>query len=328
MGARAAVAAARVPDYSLETLRPHFDRMLDALGGASALACTGERVLVKPNLLEASVPEAAVCTHPSVVEVVLERIVDAGARPILADSPAYGTVEQVARALGLEQVARRFGAELRRFGDPRSASSERMRVFDELTVDGLALDADRVVNVAKLKTHRQVLYTGAVKNLFGCVPGRRKAWWHVKAGAYGDYFARMLVDVAALVAPTLSVLDGIDAMEGEGPRRGTPRRAEVLLASRDPVALDRVAVEIAGIDPDRVSVLVAAGEMGWSGAVLGAIDVLGADLDALRLDPPLVLPRLVPLGFSLPRLVRGSVRQAWLERRGAGVGVGVGRGSG
>lgn len=214
-------------------------------------------------------------------------------------------------------MARRFGAEIRRFEDPRKVGDPRLAVFRELVVDGLALDCDRLVSLPKLKTHRQLTYTGAVKNLFGCVPGRRKAWWHVKAGAYDHYFARMLVDTCLLLAPELSLLDAVLAMEGEGPGRGDARAVGLLLASTDPVALDRVAVEVAGIPAERVPTLVAAREMSAGETRLDRIEVVGARLEELIVEPAFRLPRMRPVGFSLPRVVRGSVRQAWLERGAA-----------
>ena len=306
------VAIEKAGAYEGAAIRTAVRRGLESLGGVDLVGRAGETVLLKPNLLTGAEPERAVCTHPTVVEAVLELVHDAGAKAVIADSPAFGSAAKVAEKAGIGEVARRFGVEVRAFHRPVTVPG-RTRVFEALTVDRLAVEADRIVNLPKLKAHRQLYYTGAVKNLFGCVPGKRKAWWHMKAGSYERYFPRMLVDNCYLLAPAVTIMDAVVGMEGDGPGRGDPRPVGVVLASTDPVALDRVAVEVAGFDPDRVVTLAAAREMELGTPDLEAIEVVGAPLDEVRVEP-FREPDMRPIGFSFPRVVRSSLKNAWITR--------------
>ncbi len=306
----ASVAIVPCESYGPETVRRAVRRVLSELGGDHRLARRGERVLLKPNLLRVASPERAVCTHPRVLEAVLEVVADAGARACVGDSPAYGSLRHVAEGTGIAEVARRFGAELVPLTEP-CVVTEGGRVFRTLTVARVAREVDAVVNLPKLKTHRQLYFTGAVKNLFGCVPGRRKAWWHVKAGAYETYFARMLVDTCYALAPRLSILDAVLGMEGDGPGKGSARHVGLILASADASAVDRVAVEVVGLDARRVPTLVAARELGMGQTELGALALRGAALGDVKLAHPFRGPTMVHISFSLPRMVRGTLREAW-----------------
>ena len=192
----------------------------------------------------------------------------------------------------------------------------RGQVYDHLVIAREALDRDGLINLPKLKTHCQLYMTGAVKNLFGCVAGKRKAWWHFKAGSYRDYFPLMLVETARLLNARLHLLDAVLAMEGNGPASGTPRRAGLLLASEDPVALDRVACEAAGLDPARLRTLEAARALGWGETNLARIEIAGLPLAQARLERPLAEPKMMPIGFSLPRVVKSTLKQQWLLRVG------------
>ena len=149
-----------------------------------------------------------------------------------------------------------------------------------------ATSAEALINLPKLKTHSQMYMTGAVKNLFSCAAGKRKAWWHFKAGNYQEYFPLMISETARLVGPRFSILDAVLAMEGQGPGAGRPRRMGLLMASTDPVALDRVACEAAGLDPSRLRTLAAAEEIGWGQTDLSKIEIAGLPLKEAQLTPP------------------------------------------
>ncbi len=108
-----------------------------------------------------------------------------------------------------------------------------------------------MVSLPKMKTHAFQRITGAVKNQFGCVPGTRKGEFHVRIPDAAE-FARMLVDLNAFVHPRLYVMDAVMAMEGNGPRGGTPRKMNLLLFSRDPIALDATVCRLMNLDPSLV----------------------------------------------------------------------------
>lgn len=110
------------------------------------------------------------------------------------------------------------------------------------------LDNDCVINLCKMKTHMLERITGAQKNIFGCVFGFNKGASHVAYPNAFD-FAEMLADLNRLIRPRLHILDGIDAMEGNGPQSGTPKHMGVILASTDPVALDSLFASLIWLDP-------------------------------------------------------------------------------
>ncbi len=133
------------------------------------------------------------------------------------------------------------------------------------------LDADAIVNISKLKTHGLTAFTGAIKNVFGCIPGVRKGLFHVQAAENREVFAQMLVDLLGAVRPSVNVMDAVVAMEGEGPNAGRPKQLGIILASSDPVALDAVACAIVGIDPLSIDTTRLAAEQG-----LGCADFRGS----------------------------------------------------
>ncbi|MBI1725522.1 MAG: DUF362 domain-containing protein [Candidatus Tectomicrobia bacterium] len=312
------VAVVRCESYERARVDEAVARLFELLGGAARFARPAETLLLKPNLLKSAPPGSAVATHPEVLRAVVGSL--HAAAPGLAlrvgDSPAWGGFESAAEAAGLATVCRETGAALTPFTGGVKAPNPRGQVYDHLVIAREALDRDGLINLPKLKTHCQLYMTGAVKNLFGCVAGKRKAWWHFKAGNFENYFPLMLVETARLLDARLHLLDAVLAMEGNGPGSGTPRRAGLLLASEDPVALDRVACEIAGLDPARLRTLEAARALGWGETDLAKIEIAGLPLAQARLARPLEEPKMMPIGFSLPRVVKSTLKQQWLLRAG------------
>ena len=153
-------------------------------------------------------------------------------------------------------------------------------------------DADFVINLPKLKTHSAGIYTGAVKNLFGCIPGLRKAEYHRLAPDPRD-MGEVLTDIHQAVKVGLHIMDGVTAMQGEGPTAGTVYPAGKLLMSTDPLALDTVAVAMLGLGVEDVPILHSARTRKLGEYYLDNIDIVG-DFT--------VPPRL--RGFKLPKRLR------------------------
>ncbi len=307
------VAAQRCGSYSEAELNPALDRLLEFLGGIERFVHPGAKVLLKPNLLRASEPEGAVTTHPSLVRRVAERVLGAGGMPFIGDSPAWGSLGRVAESAGLKKVSEELGIPLVPFNHPIRVENHGGRVYRRLTLDRAVLEADVIINLPKLKAHQQLLLSGAVKNCFGCVPGKRKAWWHFKAGNYENYFALMLVEVYQLVRPTLNIVDGVIAMEGNGPVKGSPRPLGILLASEDAVALDRILCHALGVEAESWPILAAAKELEAGPLELGEIELVGESLEAIAV-PDFKLPRMMSVGFSLPRVVKSALKNQWIIR--------------
>jgi uncharacterized protein (DUF362 family)/Pyruvate/2-oxoacid:ferredoxin oxidoreductase delta subunit len=225
---------------------------LDLIGGISSLVKSGERIVMKPNVLYGTNPEKGVSTHPSVFRAVGKLLQESGARVSFGDSPSIASAEGHMKRCGLKQLADEMGIEMADFDKGRTVSHKDALLIKSFVLANGVLDSDGLVNLPKLKTHPLVRLTGAVKNQFGCVPGLLKSQYHVKLADPYD-FAAMLVDLNTLARPRFCVMDGIVAMEGNGPRSGKLRKLNVLLFSTDPVALDATACRIINLDPEIVT---------------------------------------------------------------------------
>ncbi len=311
MSERATVSLQRAESYQPRVIADAIERCVKPFGGWASLVGRGARVLVKPNCICAARPEQPAQTHPAVIAEVCRQLLDHGARPFVGDSPAWGSLTGNLRTLGALDELNRLGVPIVEFKNPVETRNPRGKVFHKLTIDRAALEADAIVNLPKFKAHRQLLMTVVIKNMFGCVGGRRKAWWHFKAGSYENYFGRMLVETFELLRPAISIVDAVVAMEGKGPISGTPRSMNLLMAATDGPALERVAADLVGVKPAMLRTLAAARELEVGTPYLERIDVDGVPLAEARVES-FDLPRLIPIGFSLPRLVKGAFKNAWL----------------
>jgi len=247
-GTRSTVALVACSTYDPETVRTAVDRGIDLLGGVERFAAAGERILLKPNLLASRSPERAVTTHPAVFRAVAESLQEAGATLMYGDSPGFGGAEAVARKAGIAALADEMGVPLADFSSGESVSFPDGRLIKQFTIAKGALKVDGIVSLPKMKTHGLMRMTGAIKNQFGCIPGTLKAEFHARL-PNADLFSQMLVDLNRFLSPCLFVMDGIVAMEGNGPQSGRPRAMNVLLLSDDPVALDATVCRLMNLDP-------------------------------------------------------------------------------
>jgi len=255
------VAVVRCPSYDVAAVRAAVERGIGLLGGVERFARAGETILLKPNLLIGREPGRAVTTHPSVFRAVAELFLTAGASLTYGDSPAFGRAEGVAGRAGIAEAARELGIPLADFVTPVAASYPEGVLIKQFTIAQGVLDADGIVSLCKMKTHGLTRITGAIKNQYGCIPGLLKAEFHARL-PNARLFTQMLVDLNGLLRPRLYVMDGVVAMEGNGPQGGNPRAMNVLLFSDDPVALDAAFCYLIDLDPHLVLPIVAGEEVG------------------------------------------------------------------
>jgi uncharacterized protein (DUF362 family)/ferredoxin len=303
---RATVAVAKCPDYSGEdSVYLCLTRLLDCLGGMARFVNQGGKVLVKPNLLAGEEPQKAVTTHPTVVAGMLRLVKEAGGIPTIGDSPCIARLETVAVPTGMADVAARYKARLADLATATDISLPDGVILKRVTVAREALEADAIISVSKLKTHNYTIFTGAVKNMFGVVPGLVKADYHLRMPRVED-FSKMLLDVYAAVPARLHVMDAIWGMEGDkGPRSGNPRRVGALIAGTDGVAVDAVATSIVGIRPDFVpTTRIGHAERKGVGRI-EEIEIVGAPLHEVRISdfrgvrrPSGIAKKLPPFLFS------------------------------
>jgi len=272
------VAVVRCEGYDAKGVREAVGRGLDLLGGVQRFAQPGETILLKPNVLAGRAPERAVTTHPAVFRAVAEHFKEAGVGLTYGDSPGFGRPEALARRAGLAAVAEDLGVPFADFRHGESVPFHAGRLIKRFVIARGVLNADGMVSLPKLKTHGLTRITGALKNLFGCIPGPLKSEFHARL-PNADQFSRMLVDLNRFLRPRLHVMDGIVAMEGNGPQGGDPRSMSVLLLSTDPVAMDATACRLIDLDPRLVPTLTYGAE--WGLGLLEGITWLGDPIDEL-----------------------------------------------
>jgi len=300
------ISIVRCDDYHYPQVREAIRALLEPLGGIEAFVRPGERVLLKPNLLAAKAPEAAVTTHPAIVRGIAELLRDTGCRVMIGDSPGIGGFRKVAEKCGISQAARESGAELVDFNETIELAGE--GTFRRITIARAYWEADRIINLPKLKTHEMMTMTCAVKNLFGAVVGAEKPAWHLKAGTSREQFARLLLEIYLLKKPVLHLVDAIVAMEGNGPGSGDPVKVGALLAGSNPVALDMVAGKLAAIPPELLYIEREAERMGLKGTRMEEIEIAGISPDSFD-RKPFVLPGGLDVQFGLPPFLKKILRR-------------------
>jgi uncharacterized protein (DUF362 family) len=305
-----AVSLLRVDSYDLITLRSSLETLLEPLGGMQSFVKKGDRVLLKPNLLTANRAGKECITRPELVYCVAQLVKEAGGKPFLGDSPAFGTARGVAKANGYLPLVEALDLPIVEFRGKRYQTAS--NTFNHLRLSKEAMEADAIINLPKVKSHLQLTLTLGVKNLFGCVPGKMKAWWHMEAGKDAHRFGEMLVETARAIAPDLTITDGIIGHEGNGPSAGEPRQLGILGASADVFALDRVWADILQVDPTLVPTLAAQTRLGlW--AQLSEIEFPLLHPTQLQV-PDWKLPEaLMPIDFGLPRVLRSTFKHFYIR---------------
>jgi uncharacterized protein (DUF362 family)/ferredoxin len=265
------------PGEVLDALR----RGIALLGGIERFARPGEKICLKPNILAGDDPSQAVTTHPAVLAGCIDLLREAGAQVSFGDSPGMENAVHAARGAGLAETGRVHGAELGNFSAGSLRENPAGQLEKRIPIAQAVQECDGLINLPKLKTHQLTRVTGAIKNLFGCVPGQRKALYHVQYQNIGD-FCNFLIDLSLCLKPRLHILDGIIAMEGNGPRSGDPRAMNLLALSTDPVALDATLCRLIDLDPAYVPTILAGARRGLGFYREDQIELLGEPLALLR----------------------------------------------
>jgi uncharacterized protein (DUF362 family) len=297
------VSVVRCSDYDSLKVFAAVKRAVDLVGGIERYVNPGMKVLLKPNLLSARSPEDAVDTHPEVVRSLVRLVKEARATPIIGDSPGgYGNnVDEVFEASGMKAMALEEGVELVKFRNSK--------FVEGIPISRHVFDSDCLISIPKLKSHCITVLTAALKNTFGCVTGLYKAECHSRAPKEDD-FAKIIAKVHAISKPHLTVLDGILAMEGDGPSSGALRKMNVVMAGPDAVAIDSCIAKIVGLKPLDIAVTREAYKIGLGEADLSRIELLGDDIESFVTKdfklPQTMALKLVPkaIANAIARLVK------------------------
>jgi len=269
-------------------------------GGMKKFIHKGDKVLLKINQLIAKTSDHAVTTHPEFVRACIKLVKEAGGKPHVGDSPALQSLKNVAQKSGIATVCRQEKVPLI---DLKSAKVLKIkgRIVRSIKLARELDRFDKFINLPKLKTHQLAGFTGAVKNLYGCVPGRAKAMYHLRF-QHVQEFSKLLLDINDTVKPDLNIMDGIIGMEGQGPGAGDPRKVGVIIAGKNAMALDRVAIDVVRIKPKEVSTIWFSQKAKVPEAYLKNIEVVGKYVRIKNFKRPKSIMRIVP--FYLPGIIK------------------------
>lgn len=279
------VSIVKCGGYDHKRVKNAILRSLELTGGLEKIVKPGDNVLLKVNVIAGFPPERAATTHPAVVRAMVEIVKEAGGVPCVGDSSgAYGYTAQSLEICGIKKATEDAGGTLINFESTGTYPVKvDGRILTTINVAKPAVDCDVLVSLPKMKTHQLTKYTGAVKNFFGVIPGSGKASIH-RLAPTEESFSQAVVDIYSALKPGLAVMDGIVGMEGEGATNGTPVASNVIISSRDCVALDAVSSEIMGFYFKDILTTRFAHERGFGVGNLDQIEVSGERIGDVKTD--------------------------------------------
>jgi uncharacterized protein (DUF362 family) len=300
-------------NYSLDGVEDFVRDSLKVLHPETSLFSPGQKVLLKPNLLRGFKPEQCVTTHPVVVEAVCRVLKDLSVSQIvISDSPALGSLHAVAGKAGYSFLKKKYDVKILPLSDP--IPFENAEQVSHIKIAGCIQQYDRIINLPKVKSHCQMTMTLGIKNLFGLVIGKRKPALHCLVKNDKLKFGKMLIDIARHVSPCLTIADGIQAMQGQGPINGTPYPLGVMGASKDMTSLERVFADLLNIPLEKAYTLEAARLKQFGNFHLEDIEIIGIEnYDSLILeDFKQAYP--IDISFNPLKLVKSFLKQFYEEK--------------
>ena len=300
---KARVAIVKANNYDYDVVHSAVEQGIESIGGLSSIIKPGNKVLVKINHISPpSAAERGLVTHPIFVEAVLDLLKKTGADITVGDDiQASGDGFQVS---GFRQMCEKAGVKLVNFREAGFVDTACNGHFLEtLHVAKVVDDADVLINLPKLKTHSLCVLTAGIKNMYGTIPLGLRRKIHTDY-IRSDDFSKALVDIFSLTKPQLTIIDGIIAMEGEGPAGGNLRKLGIILTSRDTVAADAVATEIIGLNPMDIDTTRFAHERNMGIGDLNRIDVVGTKIkDVTVTDFKLPASAVNVLSRKIPKVL-------------------------
>ena len=300
------VTLTRCTDYSEAKIAEAIRRQFKLLGGLEQFVSRGDSVLLKPNLISPKSRRHAAQTDPTVIVETARLLKDFGARPFVGDSPAWGNVFGCIKALKLEEPLKKLSVPVKQLDKSKWCRIGRRNT--KVGVSSVALDADVIINLAKFKTHQQMVATFAVKNMFGCVTGKRKAIWHFRKGGNADNFCEFLIDIFEFLNPALTIIDAVIVMDGPGPIRGRARPLGWLIGGTEPIACETICCKLVNIKPGELPIIKTARQMGLGCSDPDEIKITG-DNFSKSVCRDFVLAKPVPLRFSLLHVCKSICKQ-------------------
>jgi uncharacterized protein (DUF362 family)/NAD-dependent dihydropyrimidine dehydrogenase PreA subunit len=267
---KAIVSAVKCNTYEVEQLQTKMEESIKLSGGFPTQIKSGAKILLKPNLLTATAPEAAVTTHPNIVRALVRILKKQGVTNItLGDSPAgIHSWEKLWTITGMQKVAEEENITLLPFENFTKISIKDAAKLEHVPVLKELDDFDAVISLPKLKTHLLTKITGAVKNSYGLIIGSAKSNFH---GSFPSprKMSDFIGHLYGSLKPDFVVMDAIECMEGDGPNCGKVKHVGVVIAGNDAVAIDSCACEVYGYTYSEIDILKTAIKLNYG--VAGAL---------------------------------------------------------
>ncbi|MCP4613259.1 MAG: DUF362 domain-containing protein [Planctomycetes bacterium] len=308
------VILSRCTDYTPSTIAEAIQKQFELLGGLRKFVTPGDTVLLKPNFIAPRSHRYATQTHPAVIIETARLLKDFGAKPFVADSPAWSNVFACVKALNMEEDLKKLSIPIKQLDKPKWCKIGTNKI--RIGISSVALDADVIINLPKFKAHQQLLATFAIKNMFGCVSGKRKALWHLKKGSNADDFCEMLIDIYKFLNPALTIIDGVIAMDGFGPIRGRTRPFGWLIGGTDPITCETICAKLINTKPQDFPIIKTAKKIGFGCSDPAEIEIAGDDFPQ-NVCTDFDLPELVPISFSLFHVCKSICKQIILLTKAA-----------
>lgn len=308
------VTLTRCSDYSQPKIAEAIAKHFELLGGIEKFISRGDSVLLKPNFIAPRSRRCATQTDPTVILETARLLKDFGARPFIGDSPAWGNTFTCVKALKLEEPLKELSIPVKQLNKPKKC-----RVGTGSTnvgISSIALDADVIINLPKFKSHQQLVATFAVKNMFGCVSGKQKAYWHFAKGKNAYDFCELLIAIYRFLNPALTIIDAVTVMDGPGPIHGRARPLGWLIGGTEPISCETICAKLVNINPDELPIIKTANQIGFGCCDADKIKVLGDDFSqsiCMDFQPA----ELIPVRFSLLHVCKSICKQVFLLAKSA-----------
>jgi uncharacterized protein (DUF362 family) len=303
------VTLTRCSDYSEAKISDSIRTQFELLGGLEKFVTPGDTVLLKPNFIAPRPRRCAAQTDPAILIETAKLLKDFGAKPFIGDSPAWGNLFSCIKALKLQEPLRKLSIPVKQLDKPKWCRIGAHNT--EVGISSIALDADVIINLPKFKTHQQMIATFALKNMFGCVSGKRKALWHFAKGKNPDDFCELLIEIFKFLNPVLTIIDAVTVMDGPGPIRGRARPLGYLIGGTEPIALETICCKLVNIKPEELPIIKTARKLQFGCSDPDKIKIIGDNYpENTCTDFQLAEP--VPIRFSLLHVCKSICKQILL----------------
>jgi len=308
----ATVSLSRCPDYESKRIYEAICRHFELNGGIGNFIKTGDRVLLKPNMIVPKSRKYAAQTDPTIILETARVLKDYGAKVIVGDSPAWSNIFECVKVLRLEEKLNHLGVQVKQLNQPVKVLLPKSNA--RVNFSSVALDVDVIINLPKFKAHQQMGATFAIKNMFGCVSGKQKPFWHFAKGKSEFNFCRLLIEIFEYLNPALTIIDGVIAMDGAGPIHGRARKLGWIIAGTEPIACELVCSKLVGFDPDTLPIIRTAKKMGFGTRDINDIRIIGEDANPVDIDNVICedfeSAKPIPIRFTFGRVCKSISKQA------------------